>query len=155
MVAHQQIGEALLGEKWPESLDDRRFDSTRELVWLLPEEVVHMLQDVADALHLDLARDHGQPVPNRHFREIIASLARPLLVEREPGEMLKVFQTFSELDRAYFTYLLRRALLDALERRAALPKVPLGLPQDHFGTWTNLLARSWLPLPPNLRYQLR
>jgi hypothetical protein len=127
----------------------------RELQWLYPEQVVQMLQEVAELLQLDLARNHGKPLPNRHYREIIGWFVGPLLVEHGPEQRRAAFRKFSRQDQAYFIYLLRMALIDVMGRQASLPNVPLGVPADKLGTWSNLLARSWLPLPQNLRYKLR
>jgi hypothetical protein len=141
-------------ESGPELHRDRP-DEPRQLQWLYPDQVQRMLEEVAELLQLDLARDHGKPLPNRHYREIIGWFAGPLLVEPGPEQMLGVFRRFSRHDQAYLVYLLRMALIDVKGRHASLPNIPLGVPADRLGTWSNFLARSWLPLPQNLRYKLR
>ena len=143
-------------ERQPESeFQADSIDSPRELQWLLPDEIVRMLEGVADILGLKLAGDYGKPLPNRHYREVIGWLVRPLFIENPPERMQEVFDAFSQQDKAYFVHLLRTALIEVREKRSLLPNIPLGVPSDTFGTWSNILARSWLPLPQNMRYKLR
>ncbi|MDQ0394878.1 hypothetical protein [Labrys monachus] len=130
-------------------------DGDEGLQWILPEDILEMLEAVAEILNFRSAAERGRSPPNRHYREIVIELVRALFHDTSPRQMRDAYRSFSTQEKAYLVHIVTSSLVEIRRRQIMLPDVPLGLPLDNLNMWSKILQRTWRPLPSYMRYHRR
>jgi hypothetical protein len=116
----------------------------RTYLWKYPDEMVAKINDTAARLGLDLKRSRGRILPGGElYFQALGELVREVFLGEAPAPGANDDQRAKRhLD--HLAWLLRGARRRANERARRRPDVPLALPPDKLGYWSNLVSASWI-----------
>ncbi|MGB0747145.1 MAG: hypothetical protein ACPGO3_00220 [Magnetospiraceae bacterium] len=134
------------------ALLESRMDLSRDIQWFFPSEAIRKVAGLATLCQVDPSRDRGKPPPNRHQLEILGRLVRALFADGDTENIPEKYGQLSSRDQQYLAHLIGQSFAELQRRQDKSPTIPLGLPNDILGTWSNLLGRSWIEMPPEARY---
>jgi hypothetical protein len=127
----------------------------RTYLWKYPDEMVAKIDDIAVRLGLDLKRNRGRILPGGElYLQELGELVREIFLGETPASG-PVDGRRARRHRDHLTWLLRDARKRANERLLQRPDVPLALPPDKLGYWSNLVSASWIDPSDSPELELR
>lgn len=131
-----------------DSVRMRRMDS-RDFVYLFPREIMDKLEQIAQRCGFntrEMPDELGRALrtsPGRRLRELGRIVGETLLAQ-DRLSLKETYDRLAEGRKRYLRHLVRSARIEAEKLDRTQPTMPLALPPDLLGYWSNLLTSGWI-----------